>query len=145
VLFICTGNTCRSPLAEGIAFQHAKINGLDLFIASAGVAAMDGIPTSLETLAVLDRLGIAFDGHSKGLTAEMIERADAVFCMTSGHQAAARAMADGQETACEKIQRLDPDRDIPDPIGAGQAAYDKLAEQLQTLIPERLNAIVASA
>jgi len=128
-------------MAEGIARQWAIIAKVDLFAGSAGVAAIDGLPTSPETVAVLDRLGIEFQGRSKPLSAKMIASAHAIYCMTASHQAAARALVPDDEAALEKIQLLDPNGDIPDPIGAPQAVYDTLADRLQALIPERLQAV----
>ena len=101
-LFICTGNTCRSPMAEGIAKAWIETSGADLFAGSAGVAAVDGMDTSPETLAVLERLGIGFEGRSKGLSRDMVLKADALFCMTASHQAAARLLVHDDEAAQAK-------------------------------------------
>lgn len=142
VLFVCTGNTCRSPMAEAIA-RHAIADGLlggddEIFIASAGVQASDGSPVTTETLDSLARLGIEHDGRSKRLTAPMIRKADLVLTMTSTQQQLARALVNDSPRDKQKILLLDPEQDIEDPIGHGQQAYDSLSQRLMMLVPKRL-------
>lgn len=140
ILFVCTGNTCRSPLAEAIARRWIREEGLtqELFAASAGIAAQDGGSLSSETLHALDKLGIEHHGKSKAVSANMIRKADVVFCMTEQHVEAARDLIDGEPDHQSKIIRLDTEDDIDDPAGMGQKAYDRLAKKFQTLVPKRL-------
>jgi protein-tyrosine-phosphatase len=146
VLFICTGNTCRSPMAEGIArdlLETGQVagHGREVFVASAGLAAWDGSPPSRETLSTLERLGIDFDGHAKRLTPEMVRKADLILGMTRAHVMGARSLVAGEPHA-DKVQVLDPGGDLDDPIGQGQEAYDALAERLQRVLPARLKELL---
>ncbi len=133
-------------MAEAIA-RHWIDRGLlgerrDVFVASAGTSAANGLRPTAETVAALAARGIEHDGVSKPLTADMIRKADFVLCMTSGHVAAAQGLLGDDDDGDDKITRLDPDADIEDPLGSDQGAYDWLAERFMHLIPPRLKGVL---
>jgi protein-tyrosine-phosphatase len=114
VLFVCTGNTCRSPMAEGLFRQAVETRG-DFEVASAGVAAYPGDAANPETVKFLEARGIALDGFaSQPVAPELLEKATHVFVEIPGRGVAA---------------------DVPDPIGMGRKAYEETGKTLDLAIP----------
>ncbi|MCA9276942.1 MAG: Sua5/YciO/YrdC/YwlC family protein [Phycisphaerales bacterium] len=143
VLFVCTGNTCRSPMAEGLAREWEKQripDGLSFEIESAGIAAGEGQPASDQTLEVLRERGIDLSTHrARQLTVGMVDRADIVFTMTPSHAQAVMQLAPG---SVHKVFPIDPVRPIDDPIGRPIEVYRDVADQLQALIETRFKEII---
>ena len=141
VLFICTGNTCRSPMAEGL-FRKATAGRDDFTVSSAGIAAVVGASASHETRHLLKRRGTALKGFkSRQVSEAILAAATHVFVMTEGHLATLETLfpqhADKfflvREFAGMTNKR--DGTDVPDPVGMGPAAYEDVARILDAAIP----------
>lgn len=86
ILFVCTGNTCRSPMAEGMLRKLAKQRGLTLEVQSAGVSAMDGMPVSHHAQGILQDQDIQDNLVSKALSAALVDWADLILTLTQSHK-----------------------------------------------------------
>src|SRR5258708_13048200 len=92
ILFVCTGNICRSPMAEGL-FRHAVKGRSDFRVLSAGVGAVEGLPPSEHAVRALQELEIDISRQrSRMLTAALVEQATYIFGMTHHHPDAIRLL-----------------------------------------------------
>jgi protein-tyrosine phosphatase len=157
VLFVCTGNICRSPIAERLLRHRSAQLGLDLSVSSAGTRALNGKPMHPESVRVLQERGVdAADFFSRLLTPVMVSSSDLILGLTRDHRAAARQLAPVRWRRMYALREMkvgeshwgtangdvrasggpldptDPGLDIEDPIGRSAAVFDSVAEDIES-------------
>lgn len=130
ILFVCTGNTCRSPMAAGIFNALAQKAGLPVVAESCGIAA-SGAPATTNAVLAAAQYGGDISAHiSCQVDADMIRSADRVFGMTDMH---VRALISAFPQYASKIERLS-EQDISDPFGGNFEVYNRISKQIYSAV-----------
>lgn len=127
IIFICTGNTCRSPMAEGLFRAHGGEDKTGLTAASAGLFTQDGMPASQNAVAAAAELGADITAHrSRMLTPDMARDAHYLVCMTGAHY---DRLCELFPDCADKVFTLLPE-DISDPFGGDLETYRRAAAEI---------------
>ena len=143
VLFVCTGNICRSPIAEGL-FRRLIGNRKDIEVVSAGVHAVRGQPPSLYAVQVCAEEGTDISGlRSQPLTATLVDQATHIFAMTGAHLETIQALFPHTAEKTFLLREFEEPgttvwREVPDPIGLGREVYEHCARIIKNALPSVL-------
>jgi len=147
ILFVCTGNTCRSPLAEAIARKIAIDRGLtDLEVASAGTSAWDGAAASDGALLVGMEHGLDLSHHrAQLLSRELVANSDVVLAMGPHHLERVEALGgtNNAYTLAGYASHGKNERAISDPVGAELSVYRATYQELEREIRRALDRLTA--
>ncbi len=137
ILFVCTGNTCRSPMAACMLSALAEREGCDVRALSAGIAAQSGAPASQGARRAMQRRGLSLDRHrSQPVTPALLGEADLVVGMSQSHIDAVRAYFPDVSTP----MRAFDDPPVSDPFGGDDTAYERSAQDIARQLPALLGA-----
>ncbi len=137
VLFVCTGNTCRSPLAEGLLKKMAGESGWNLSVGSAGLAAFAGVPAPPEALEAAKEKGFSLEEHqSRLLTKPMVLESGLILTMTAKHkEMILRKMPDlGPKVSMLSEMAGEGQKDVEDPAGQPLQVYRETLNQIEILL-----------
>ena len=137
ILFVCTGNTCRSPMAEALMKELAKERGLKIDVKSAGLYALDGQEASKEAIEVMKEEKIDISNHRANLLyRNLVEEAHLILTMSKSHkeQLLSKYGFLKGKIFTLKEYAYSKEEDIEDPFGRGIEAYREAKEEIKEAI-----------
>lgn len=140
ILFVCTGNTCRSPMAAAMMNRIAEENELDVHCESAGIFAETGAGATPEAAEALAKLDIDISAHrAQGISPEFLDKSDLILTMTQSHKMMLTIAADKPVYTLGEYGGSGDD--VPDPYGGGIDDYRYCCNQLNELLLDALERV----
>ena len=141
IICVCTGNTCRSPMAAALLNRALARRGLSLNVRSAGLVAREGEPASDQAIRAMADRGLDLTSHRAHTIDEKDVQDALLVCMTRNHAIALNARFPGARTVL-LTELAGQSGDIPDPYGGDKTVYAACADALEALA-ERIAALLA--
>ena len=132
ILFVCMGNTCRSPYAEGIFNKLAADAGLDYYAESAGLSVFFKVSAHVDSVIIAKERGFDISAHAgRNIDEDMMEKAERVCVMERRHCDVLNDLFPGNKA---KVFMLGGDRDIEDPYGMGFETYREITGEIDDAV-----------
>lgn len=141
ILIVCTGNTCRSPMAEGIFNELKKDMDLDIQVLSAGISAYEGSPISENAIKSMEDIHDISHYRSKMVDEDLVNQADLILAMTKMHKDRLLSRYKGIEEKTYLINEyaFGLEDDIEDPFGGGLDIYHIVRKQIYEAVKSIIN------
>ncbi|MGN0771916.1 MAG: hypothetical protein ACI4MI_04975 [Christensenellales bacterium] len=141
IVFVCSGNTCRSPLAQAIAQKYIEDNDIDVQVDSAGLACPYGQQMAEHSKKIIEELGIFFTHTSQPITTKMVEQTDYFVTMERWQKNALTPVCK-DKVFCFADFCGD---DVDDPYGGSLQVYRMTADKISKAIPVIVDTLVGRA